>query len=295
MKTMKQTLTILFLLFLLVLTGFSSMQASAPVQDPAEMRPEDYLPTIETLPQTLLDKYPRADFRLRTQMSKMPNYYKARVRIEWGADHWLETEIEVGVPGYWQGYDLRSDNSYESVRELDNLGDYAYQLQTGFYNEIRFIKGNSIVSVGMKTDGASNLEDVQTIAWAIFDQLPEEMPHPDSWSLIVPGPVEPIEMPSKYIYKVYGTGEPNVFNWDCPGCANMRMITRYPFNEFTMGMWSQELQAYILVDEKHLGIYGTVILNSEHGPEIYNVPLGDYELHYWVHGELAAIYPFSIQ
>ncbi len=115
----------------------------------------------------------------------------------------------VGVPGYWDGYYLRGEESFDRVKELQGMGEYALLLESSFCNEVHFIKGNSLVVVSAKRGGDGS--DVQLLAQIIADQLPDELPHPDTWQLEVPEPARQLTLPGKYIYKVYKSGEQNVF------------------------------------------------------------------------------------
>lgn len=262
--------------------------------DPAGMRPEDYLLSPDNFPQALTDKYAGEVFINKgNNRTKLPNLYIAENKFVWDGDKTISTRIMVGVPGYWDGYYLRGEESFDRVKELQGMGEYALLLESSFCNEVHFIKGNSLVVVSAKRGGDGS--DVQLLAQIIADQLPDELPHPDTWQLEVPEPARQLTLPGKYIYKVYKSGEQNVFFYSAPDMDKMHLVSRYPFQSFIMALWNVELQSYVYLEEVSLSIYDVTVLSGEHSARVNSFTYGNYEIHYWVNGEFAAIYPFTIQ
>ena len=264
------------------------------VDDPGAMRPEDYLLSLDTLPQSMIDKYPGEVFiNKSSNRTRLPNLYKAENTLLWGEDYRIVTRIMVGVPGYWDGYYLRGRDSYDRVAVLEGFGDYALLKDSSFSHDVHLIKGNSVVEVSLKRGG--DINEAQLIARMIADQLPDELPHPDSWQLLVPEPAKNISLPSKYIYSVFKSGEQGVFYYKEPDHDNLRLISRYPFTSFIMALWNVELQSYVYLEEVNLSMYDLTVLSGEHSARVNSLTYGEYEIHYWVNGEFSYVYPFTIQ
>ena len=290
----------LFVLIFLLIGGsfiFTPVSASALMEVPGDdsdpKRPEDYLLHPDNIPETMFEKYTAEDFRIGTNIRrKLPNFYQAEITLLWGDDLRITTSIMVVVPGYWEGYNLKGDENFGSVTKLEGIGEYALLLESTYAKEVHFFKGNSLVKVSAK--GGGDKEDVQIIAHMIASQLPDELPHPDTWQIEVPEPAREITLPSKYVYDIYKDGEVGIVEFDKPDHHTMHILTRYPFTQFTRALWNVELQSYIYLEEVEPSMFEYRVLAGEHGAQLRNITWAPYEMHYWVNGEFSAIYPFEM-
>jgi hypothetical protein len=260
--------------------------------DTDPLRPEAYLFYVEDMSEEQQVKFSNEGFiNINCMQRKYSNLYVAENTVRWADMGRIETMIMVGVPGYWDGYYLRGEDRYDRVNELEGIGDYALLMESGFSDEIRFIKGNSFVSVSI-VGGESS--DIIPIAEGIASALPTEMPSPDLLELVIPEPAREIQLPGKYIYNVYKTKMENAFPFSAPDTSKMYLVSRYPFTQFTLGLWSVEQNDYLLVEQKTVSVYDLWVLSVEHNARAFGYAPGEYELHYWVNGEFAARYPYRI-
>ena len=285
----------LVLCLLISLIGWSfiplanSQQVQATSEDEVQ-RPEDYLFYVADMSNELMQKFAGEGLIDKDCLQrKTSDLYIAENTIKWAEYGRIKTQIMVGGPDYWDGFNLRGEESFDWVTQLDNLGDEALLMESGFEDEIRFIKGNSFVEISIV---GGETVDIMPIAEKMAAELPQEMPHPDSLELIAPAPVYNIQLPSKYISEVYKSGDPHSFSEWGPDADSMYLVSRYPFTKFTLGVWSVDRNAYELIEQRTLSIYELWVLNAEHNGRAFGLQAGEYELHYWVNGELAANFPF---
>ena len=297
---MKKTRLLLVLVFLLssVSAVFYPVSASAmaekTIEDGEMIRPEDYLLTLENMPQTIRDKYATYDFRNREfSLAKFPNYYKAESTLYWGENMRFITRIMVGNQDYLSEYSLRGMDAFDLVSDLQGVGNEALLMTSTFCSEVHFIRGNYVVEVSVM--GGGDGSDVQLIAEMIDQMLPDEFPSAETLEIQVPAPAVSISFPGKYIYQLYKNGEQNIFLSSAPDVDHLFMVSRYPFTSFDMAIWSVEQKTYLKRTTVTLTIYEFIVLSAEHNPRIHSIEPGDYEMHYWVNDEFAANYPFEIR
>ena len=297
---MKKTL-LLFVLVMLLVSGsavyFPVKAASfedVKAADSEPLHPQDYLLTVDNIPQALQDKYSTYEFRNKeVSQSRFPEYFITESTLLWGENMRLISRIMVAQPDYLAAYDLRGNEYFDKVTQLQGIGENALLLESSFCSEVHFIKGNSIVVVSVKAGGDGS--DVQMVAEMINEGLPDEFPSPDLLEIKVPGPAVQISLPRKYILQLFKSGDQGVFSYDAPDIDKLYIVARYPFSRFIKALWSIEQQAYVYSAEVDISMYDVIALKAEHSPRINSFDCGDYEIHYWVNGEFAANYPIEIR
>ena len=266
-------------------------------QETPPQRPEDYLPTPQDLPQEFLDKFQGEEFRISDpRQMKLPNLYRAVHELR--ADGvGIRCELYVGVEGYWEGLPLTFSFGAIKTGMPEGNWDYAVQME-GSREIVRFIKGNVMAEI---YQNGGQIEDSLLLARILADKLPESLPNPDTWDLIVPEYDETAaQLPSKYLFEIINRSGGDIFRTQPDNM--MMLVVRYPFTQFTKAIWDYQLGEYVhvshheninpawLMNEHHLGVF-TTDWEAFYPPLIF----GSYEVRYWVNGETAGVYPFRIR
>lgn len=289
-------LKILLLLSWFFLSSFASLPQAANKETPP-LRPEDYLPTPQDLPQEFLDKFQGEEFKIADpRQMKLPNLYRAVHELRAGGMN-IRCEVYVGVEGYWEGLPLTFSFGTIKTGTPEGNWDYAVQME-GSREIVRFVKGNVLAEV---YQNGGQIEDGLLVARILADKLPETLPNPDTWDLIVPEYDEKAaQLPSKYLFEIINRSGGNILRSKPDNM--MMLVTRYPFTQFTKAIWDYQLGEYVhvsqhenldpiwLLNEHHLGVF-TTDWEAFYPPLIY----GSYEVRYWVNGETAGVYPFWIR
>lgn len=267
-------------------------------------RPEDYLLTLQDLPAAFLEKHASDGlvFAYPMQM-KLPNYYRAEneLRISRSTKGYgIKISISVGNPGYWQDMALGAypEKDGAMVNQLGGKWDNGVEMRVSSWSLVRFIKGNVLAEVSYRgTD-----DDLKSIAAALADKLPDEMPSPDTWQLELP-PADPnVSLPNKYLldFRIVHSERMDILSaWDPD--ERIWLMTRYPFSEFTEAIYDRRLQTYVMKTEvsptlrenPRFSTYG--ILGIDGDPLLR--PLfhsGEYEAHFWVGDVMILNYTFNL-
>ncbi len=289
------------LIGIIFLTAFApftwNVPAPAAAQQDAQLRPEDYLPTLADLPQALIDQYQPETFELVfPNQSKLPNFYRAAVHFKAGNETEIVCTLYVGVQDYWQGFLLNYHYEPLNVTYTEDFGDYGVVMSNSKRQFVRFVQGNVMAEVFQEN---TNPEEALLMAEVMAAKLPESMPHPDTWQLELPEIDRSITLPSKYLFNIYKSEGDYVVEHISP-FDPMTFVVRYPFLTFTEAIYDLRLGEYVFKQEVSWSIYGwgsTSLRAASDGRDNFFpfLSFGAYEAHYWVNGETAGIYPFEIQ